>query len=147
VARHGLLDLKRQEGRSAAALPLDEQAALSGKPVAGREGAADPEGATEAGEFARALRSCAEGLSPRSLRIWYFRVLLDMSSREIADHPEVALKASHVDVLLHRIRTVIQECMEKRGQRWGQLPPGTFTLIWELISRCGQDTGPGGEDD
>jgi RNA polymerase sigma-70 factor (ECF subfamily) len=135
VARHGLLDLRRAAARRPVVDPqgMPEGTLEESIPWPGVEPAADPGAAVEAGEFARGLRDCAEALPPRSLRIWFLRVFLDLSSREIAELPEIGLNSGHVDVLLHRIREAVRECMERKGLREGTPPPGTFALIWEMM--------------
>jgi DNA-directed RNA polymerase specialized sigma24 family protein len=90
-----------------------------------------PDVLVERREFAQALRECARRLQPRSRLIWFFRVFYGMSSKQIAVHPEIALQAAHVDVLLQRVRHAVRECMHANGFEPRDMPPGTFTELWK----------------
>ena len=57
----------------------------------------------------------------------------DMSSKEIASHPEVCLKPNHVDVILLRARQLITKCMRSRGYEPGDALPGTFVELWKAF--------------
>ena len=135
VARNGLVDMLREQGRRVE--PADK---LRPEWDVAEEGhkrqvsAVDPpDNLAERREFAAALRACAEQLDPRVRLIWIFRVFAGMSSKEIASHPEVHLKASHVDVLLQRGRSVIRDCMSRKGHEPGDIPPGTFVELWRAF--------------
>ena len=92
-----------------------------------------PGAVLEAQQYADALVTCAESLAPRARHAWLLRVLYDMPTRAIAQHPAVALKAAHVDVILQRCREAMRICMRKKGHDTGVLPAGTFALLWQ---RC-----------
>ena len=92
-----------------------------------------PEAPLQRREFITALRSCAESLQPRVRRVWFFRVFYGLASKEIAAHPQIALKPARVDELLFAVRQSIRLCMEGKGQRPRQLPTGTFFEIWSSL--------------
>ena len=69
---------------------------------------------------------------PKSIsRIWFLRVFYGTSSKDIALHPKISLKVSHVDVLLQRSRQTIRKCMNRRGYEPRDMPPGTFVELWK----------------
>jgi DNA-directed RNA polymerase specialized sigma24 family protein len=88
-------------------------------------------------DFAQALRGCAEELKPRSRLVWFLRIFCSMSSKEIAVHPEVKIKASHVDVLMQRARDAVRDCMRRKGYKPQDMPPGTFVEIWKTFRMSG----------
>ena len=92
-----------------------------------------PDTPVERAEFAQALRKCAEALDGRTRMVWFFRVFYDMSSKRIAKHPKVELKASHVDVMLQRGRESVTQCMKKKGYEPQDMPPGTFVALWKMF--------------
>jgi len=135
VARNGLLDHLRKTSRQ---VQPDEEERPDWD--AGHGGwqddaatEAQPQLRVERREFAEALRVCAEALNPRSRLIWFFRVFLEMPSKKIAAHPEVELKASHVDVLLQRAREAVRECMDRKGFQPRDIPPGVFVELWRAF--------------
>jgi RNA polymerase sigma factor (sigma-70 family) len=132
VARNGLVDLLKARGRSAP--PLDDDDASVEDGLAYVKSKTDrPDEPLERNEFAQALRQCAEVLEARTRLVWFFRVFYDMPSKEIAMHPRVQLKASHVDVLLQRGREAIRDCMKKRGYEPHEIPAGTFVELWRVF--------------
>ena len=132
VARNGLVDVLRERGRRVE--PADESRPEWEIGDMGEETAMSateaPDIQVEQKEFAGALRRCAEKLNPRSQLVWFFRVFLDLSSKEIAAHPEVQLKVTHVDVILQRARDFVRECMKTRGFDPQDMPPGAFVELW-----------------
>jgi hypothetical protein len=62
--------------------------------------------------------------------VWIFRVFLEMSTRQIAAHPEIAMKPGAVDVALARTRDKVRVCMKRRGFDPRDMPPGTFAVLW-----------------
>jgi RNA polymerase sigma factor (sigma-70 family) len=124
VARNALVDEVRGSKR-VDLRPSETLDALPGE--VGRDVSAQ---GVEREEFVAQLVSCADGLAPRSRVIWLLRVLYELSSRTIAQHPEVLLKSSHVDVILARCRDQIRKCMKARGLEASSLPPGTFAELW-----------------
>lgn len=93
----------------------------------------DPENHLAGRLFAKALRRCAEKLDERARRIWFFRVFLDMSSQQIAGHPEIEIKPNTVDVILMRCRKAIRNCMHTRGFESSDMPAGTFAELWRAF--------------
>ena len=53
------------------------------------------------------------------------------STKEIAAHPLVSLKAGHVNVLLHRAREAMRTCMRSKGHEPRDMPVGTFVELWK----------------
>ncbi len=135
VARNGLVDHLRARGRfvRAAEDEGDDSAHHGGAEL---DAFPQTEGAdlgTARNEFAEALRLCAGALPPRSRTVWFFRVFYEMSTKEIADHPEVRLNPAHVDVLLQRARETIRKCMASKGLEPHDMPPGCFAALWEAF--------------
>lgn len=91
------------------------------------------EARAEVAEFVDRPRECLLGPQPRSRRSWFFRVLLGMSSRDIARHPDIELNAAHVDVIVKRARDIVHTCLATFGFEAGDLPPGAFTRLWDGI--------------
>jgi len=148
VARYGLLDFLRadrrrkdppppremdSEGMSEWAPPDDP-----GIPRAPLGTTEPPDLRVERREYVRALRQCVAHLTDRARRIWFFRVLCSMPSKEIASHPDVRLKSGHVDVVLQRARQAMRECMEQQGYEPRDMPPGTFVELWRAY-RFGEE--------
>lgn len=118
--------------------PARRSRSAEAPPEAVAEGASEerlvpdtPDSLVERREFIEALRECAEDLQPRGRRIWFFRVFYGLTAKEIAAHPKVALQPGRVDELLFSVRQFIRRCMERKGQRLRELPPGTFFEIWK----------------
>jgi len=135
VARNGLLDMLRRTTRQIQPDP-DENPDWMNRNQSGFKangGANQPSLRLERREFVEALRDCAADLQPRSRMIWFFRVFLEMASKEISTHPEVGIKSSHVDVILQRARESIRECMEQKGFQPHDMPPGTFIELWRVF--------------
>jgi len=150
AARNGLLDLRRRGHRRFTAGPTDEEEAPWDRSVAQNPGpgADAPDTGVERREFVRALRTCAERLNARDRRIWFFRTFYEMSSKEIAAHPEVGLKAGHVDVLLQRCRQAIRTCLAGHGYAPGDMPRGVFGALWRAFHAGGREAdGRDGHDD
>lgn len=81
-------------------------------------------------EFAEALLACAGALEERARRAWFFRTFYDMPSREIAAHPDVAVRVGHLDVILFRSRQALRRCMTRKGHSLETVPPGAFAELW-----------------
>jgi RNA polymerase sigma factor (sigma-70 family) len=135
VARNGLVDFLRRSGRLE--VMVEETGQIEGASEGPRVSSAPPgegtDAAVERREFAAALRACAELLDPRTRVVWFLRAFCDLSTREIAAHPNVRLKPGHVDVLLHRARRVIKTCMRSRGHETHDIPSGTFAELWQFF--------------
>jgi RNA polymerase sigma factor (sigma-70 family) len=130
TARNGAVDhLRSPKHRHRVGGKAAERAAdLPGLTETPREA---PDSPLERRAFIEALRDCAGRLSPRSRRIWFFRVFYGLATKEIAAHPGIALKPGHVDVVLSDVRRTVSDCMEAKGQRLRQLPVGSFFEIWK----------------
>jgi RNA polymerase sigma factor (sigma-70 family) len=142
VARNGLVDWFRKTGRRE--VPLDPEPGRE-SPDGDAPSRQMPDDAASGREFVEALRGCVEQLALRQRRVWFFRVLLEIPSKEIAAHPDLGLKPGHVDVLVQRSRDAIRACMELKGHRPRDMPPGTFVRIWETFFKT-TPAGPEGED-
>lgn len=132
VARNGLIDLARRRGREVAP-PEDEEAwrdRLGLTPMA-NEPAPDEQAA--ASEFVAALVGCVAGLSTRAREVWFQRVFLEASSRDIAARCEV--RPAHVDVLVQRARLALRTCMRKKGHEGTEARPGVFASLWPIWMR------------
>lgn len=134
VARNGLLDFVRKQRHIIRPDP-EQDPAWDTRDTVSRSRLHDgvsPQLRVERREFVEVLRGCAAELQDRSRRVWFFRVFLEMSSKDIAMHPEVNLKPGHVDVILQRAREMIRECMASKGYAPCDMPPGTFSELWRV---------------
>jgi RNA polymerase sigma factor (sigma-70 family) len=132
LAHRGIVDLLRSRPR-ARILPLTPQATTTLESEA-----PPPDVVAERHEFTRALSGCLGTFTPRARRVWLFRVCLELSSREIAGHPEVRMSIPAVDVTLARCRHRLRKCLRAKGQERSDLPPGTFVALWEALRRRGE---------
>jgi len=132
VARNGLIDLLRR-GSTRAQTETDVET-LDDTPRELIMSKADhPDMRPERTQFVQALADCASKLSEEHRTIWLFRVFLDLPSKRIASHPEVALKPSHVDVILQRCRGKIRDCMQSKGFDVTHVPTGSFAELWRTF--------------
>ena len=130
VARNSVIDLQRRKKPGA---PLYEgEEAMDFTPPQ-REPHIQPDTLPEKREFVSAIVDCASVLKDLHRRIWLFRVLLEMSAKDIAQHPDVGLESGHVDVILQRARDKVKACMVKKGFDTNQLPPGVFSGLWRAF--------------
>ncbi|NNF06955.1 MAG: RNA polymerase sigma factor [Candidatus Eisenbacteria bacterium] len=130
VARNGAIDFLRKQGRQ---VTVESPAEL--EPLVSEEEhpSESPLSSVARREYVDAIKECFEQLQERSKRIWFFRVFLDMSSRDIATHPEVGLKSSHIDVVLQRTRKAMRHCMDQKELNPLEIPTGTFVELWKLV--------------
>jgi len=133
LARNGLIDTLRKNGRRQR---RPEERAAATVPVA--PASDDAEVNVRHEQFLKAIRECVAGLAPRARNAWFLRAYLDMSSKEIAAHPDVGMTVTAVDMLLSRTRRTLRECMDKKGLNAGDAPPGTFVALWELLNNQGK---------
>jgi RNA polymerase sigma factor (sigma-70 family) len=141
VARNGLVDRLRERGRQGVmAAPEEAEGSFPDRDGA-RQIAPDAPVACE--EFAGALRECLDRLRPRAKRVWFLRVFFELASKEIAAHPEVRIRTTHVDVELARARASIRSCMQQKGFQSQDLPAGTFATLWESLRLFGKVGGAG----
>jgi len=132
VARNGIVDALRARARQAD-FEEEHRVATDGRTDAASSWAdrgPGPDSLVESRDFVAALSECAGALPRRSFIPWFLRVFHDMSTREIATHPDVGLKPGHVDVILMRAREAISRCMQAKGHDPAGMPPGTFIELW-----------------
>lgn len=127
VARNGLVDVLRR-ARPDVIGGEEAEILLEGEADSGTD--AQTTLAVDRAHFVAALVACLDAVSDRDRRIWVLRVVHDLSSRQIARHPDVRLVHSHVDVILHRCRRSIRSCLKGRGIESNDLPAGLFTELW-----------------
>lgn len=107
-------------------------------------------GRAEASEFVLRLLDCVGALRARSRRVWFLRVLHDMSSRDISAHPEIGLPPNHVDVIAKRAREEIRACLGRHGFSSQDLPAGAYVHVWnrlQELARTDADERRTGNDD
>lgn len=145
VARNGLLrwaeHRRRQPRVVAPECGADERA------PAGGVGVMPPEAPAEAREFIAALQECVGRLGPRARLVWFFRAFHELSSRDIASHPDVALTPAHVDVVVNRARDSLKVCLESRGHRPSDFPVGAFATLWDELAALGDSLKISTEDE
>jgi len=138
VARNGLLSLLQGREREEA---LPREATLlaggSGDRVHLQYVPESPDVQAERKAYVTALRQCVQKLERRARLIWFLRVLCELRSQEIARHPTIRLKPSHVDVILHRVRREVRDCMARRGYAPEDMPTGTFVELWRAFRSTG----------
>lgn len=135
VTRNGVVDALRRTARTIA-VPEPEALALpTGMKTSPSQVAPSSSDGVEAMEFVERLRECVETLAPRARKIWFFRVFYEMPSKWIARHPEILMEVGHVDVTLQRCRKQIGDCMQTKGMKVRELPPGTFAALWDSCAR------------
>ena len=135
LARNGLIDhLRAVESKRPRGFELmDDVDSLPGSVSSPRSGDDAVDLGVDRLQFAEALRECALQLKPRTRTVWFLRVFLEMPSKRIATHPSVEMSPAAVDVALARCRDTIRECMIKKDFRPEDMPPGTFTVLWEAF--------------
>jgi len=139
VARHGVVDRLRADRREVPVPEFDESLLPHWEtPLQENQ----PASVLDSAEHARAIVQCARSLTPRARRVWYLRVIHDLSSADIASHPAVASRPAAVDVMLLRSRKIMKACMAGKGFSPGALPTGTFSMLWELIASDSASTPP-----
>jgi RNA polymerase sigma factor (sigma-70 family) len=135
AARNALRDFHRVAGRQTEMGDddqLDSNLFKDGRkrPVIPEE---HPDVMLDCKEFVKALRQCVKALKPRSRTVWFFRVFYQLTSRQIAAHPEVRLTPNHVDVLLKRCRHQLRDCMQEQGYEPQDMPAGAFYELWRAF--------------
>lgn len=138
VAYNGLVDHARRSARwtgngSTGRGPSPVSPEPTTDPEAIESPEAEPCSRVECREFVSDLGRCLSELQPRTRKIWFFRVFYDMSSKEIASHPDIGLKAPHVDVVLQRCRQIVRTCMRVKGHESAEMPPGAFIALWQSL--------------
>lgn len=102
-----------------------------------------PTNRVELEELTRALEACVESLAPRARRIWIYRTFLEMSSREIAAHPDVRLTPANVDVIVARTRSTLRDCLKQGGFDASHLAVAGMARLWDRFVRVGQSEEDG----
>lgn len=123
LAHNGLMDHFRSRRRWVQ--PSAVESVRESAPVS-----AQPENYLARRQFVEALRDCTAGLTPKARMGWFLRVMLDMSTRDIAHHPSVKMNEAAVDMMLSRTRKTMKERMHEKGFEPQDIPPGTLTLLW-----------------
>jgi len=126
LAHNGLMDHFRSRKRWAQPAAVHESAAGI---------SAQPENYVARRQFVEALRDCTASLTPKARISWFLRVMLDMSTRDIALHPGVQMNVAAVDMMLSRTRKTVKERMRAKGFEPQDIPPGTLTLLWLSVRR------------
>lgn len=144
TARHGLVRLAQQRSRLESLQAVNETGTgESPRAPSWSAAAAGPERPVESNEFAEDLLECLGRLQPRSRRVWLLRAVHELGSRDIAEHPLVRASVANVDVILMRARAHLKQCLATKGLEPEPLPAGTFSLIWDRMSRAAADEGAG----
>jgi hypothetical protein len=107
----------------------DEQAPPIAEPLDPGDASRDAEAAESAG----AIAECLAQMTPRARFVWLLRVFYDMSSEEVARHPDLRTTPAAVDTMLLRCRRHMQRCAREKGFDPGSLPVGTLTTLWEMV--------------
>jgi RNA polymerase sigma-70 factor (TIGR02943 family) len=71
---------------------------------------ADPEGVMHDAQFWRVFEACLEHVPARQARVFMMREFLELESREIC--ASVGITMSNLNVMLHRVRLRLRECLE-----------------------------------
>jgi DNA-directed RNA polymerase specialized sigma24 family protein len=129
LAHNGLMDHFRSRRRIVqpeAADTVRESAAAS---------STQPETYLARRQFVEALRDCTAELTSKARVSWFLRVMLSMSSRDIAQHPGVQMNVAAVDMMLSRTRKTVTQRMREKGFEPQDIPPGTLSLLWLSVRR------------
>jgi DNA-directed RNA polymerase specialized sigma24 family protein len=129
LAHNGLMDHFRSRRRWVQPSAVD----VVRESVAGPQ--SQPESYVTRRQFADALRDCTNGLTAKARVSWFLRVMLDMSTRDIANHPGVRMNVAAVDMMLSRTRKTVRERMREKGFEPQDIPPGTLALLWLSVRR------------
>ncbi len=140
VVRNALADHGKRAARMVSDDDLPEEVVESRTGMQDKAAAGADEPAM-AREFLAGLRECVASLQPRARRVWFYRVFYDMTTRDIALHPQVVLQAPHVDVILQRARDSIRSCMQLKGFEPQDLPGGAFAHLWECLQSLAEAAG------
>ncbi len=125
AVKHALIDLAR----------LHDSHSLESGTHQAPEGSAAPvqDAAIDGKSYAAAIVACLSRLTARNRAAWCFRVLLEMTTDQIARHPRVCMKPGAVDVMLFRARAAMRRCLADSGVDTATMPPGTYVHLWEAI--------------
>ena len=142
TSRNAIIDHLRRErtrrgGNGDAHAPVDAAELASGR----SHDAIPPSNRVEFAEVTAALDRCIETLAPRARRIWIFRTFFEMSSRDIAAHPDVRLTPANVDVIVGRARSALRACLEKGGIGAADLAVAGMARLWDRFVRASSRDG------
>lgn len=141
TCHNAIVDLRRRERlRQGGPHTADDAQALL-EPETSLRTESSPSGRVEFAEMTHALEHCLEQLAPRARRVWILRTFFEMSSRDIAAHPEVAIKPSHVDVVVSRTRAAVQACLAKRGFEAADFDLVGIARLWDRFVRPAEQNG------
>ena len=144
TSRNAIIDHLRRErtrrgGNGDAQSPVDVAELAAGR----SRDAIPPSNRVEFAEVTTALELCIETLAPRARRIWIFRTFFDMSSRDIAAHPDIRVTPANVDVIVGRARTALRACLEKGGVGATDLAVAGMARLWDRFVRAADRDGDG----
>ncbi len=131
IVRNGLVDLYRVEG-SKRIRSVDVVDLADSLPAASTS---EPKDRQHRDRYVAAIGECLDALTERSQRMWFFRVFLEMSSKEISAHPDVRTTPAAVDVALNRARSAIKTCMAAKKFSKSDMPAGTFAALWDRLNK------------
>ncbi|MDE2428556.1 MAG: RNA polymerase factor sigma-70 [Burkholderiales bacterium] len=80
----------------------------------------NPEEAMHEGEFWRVFEACLENLPGHQARVFMMREFIELDSDEICS--TVGITVSNLNVMLHRSRIRLRECLENQWFLKGELP-------------------------
>ena len=80
----------------------------------------DPEGATHNRQFWKVFEACLEHLPGKQARIFMMREFVEMETAEICD--AVGISVSNCNVMLHRARLRLRECLSGNWFATGESP-------------------------
>lgn len=141
TSRNAIIDhLRRERVRRGTGPDSDAPVDVAELPSGGRDGAA-PSNRVEFAEVSAALVECVDGLAPRARRIWIFRTYFEMSSREVAAHPEIGVTVANVDVILGRTRGALRTCLARRGIDASHLAVAGVARLWDRFIRPNDRNG------
>jgi RNA polymerase sigma-70 factor (TIGR02943 family) len=80
----------------------------------------DPHQSLDDRQFWRIFETCLEGLPGSQARVFMMREFVDLDSDEICE--TVGISISNLNVMLHRARLRLRECLENRWFDRGEQP-------------------------
>jgi len=77
----------------------------------------DPEDALRGKDFWRVFEACLEGLPPKQARVFMMREFIELETDEICATVEITV--TNLNVMLHRARLRLRECLENKWYMQG----------------------------
>lgn len=133
TARNAVVDFAKSQRIQLVPLGGDDPAGGDDRPFPTPASAATQDAAVDGKSCAAAILACLSNLTPKNRVVWYLRILLELTSQQIARHPSVRMRPGAVDVMLFRLRAAMRRCLAGRGVDPTSIPPGTFAWLWESI--------------